>query len=124
MADVGWWDRHAELWDELVPRSGRAPTLQGELIRATGRLSDEAFRNGNANWGPMHDGFLDLCVAVLTGDETLTAEQRESVVRADELIRASIAAPDLSGHGSPLYLLSEMAVLWVDANPEPRPPPD
>ena len=38
------------LWDALVPLSGQAETIQGELVRAIGRLGSEYSRNGNANW--------------------------------------------------------------------------
>jgi hypothetical protein len=37
------------LSDTLVPHSGRAKTLNGELIRAIGRLGHEYFNNGNMN---------------------------------------------------------------------------
>jgi hypothetical protein len=50
-----WMERHAELWERLVPRSGQADTVQGELIRVTGRLTDEAHRNGNTNWDDGHE---------------------------------------------------------------------
>jgi hypothetical protein len=49
--------RYAEywrLWDDLVPESGQADTVQGELVRAIGRLAGELSRNGNMNWD---DGF-------------------------------------------------------------------
>ena len=45
----------AALWEGLVPRSGQADTVQGELVRAIGRLASELSRNGNINWD---DGFL------------------------------------------------------------------
>lgn len=38
------------MWQKLVPRSGQATTVQGELIRAIEKLRDEAQRNGNANF--------------------------------------------------------------------------
>jgi hypothetical protein len=38
------------LWDALVPPSGQAATVQGELIRCIIRLGSESYRNGNANW--------------------------------------------------------------------------
>src|SRR3954470_15427701 len=45
------WKREQErLWDALVPPTGHATTLQGELIRLAGKLTDEAYRNGNENW--------------------------------------------------------------------------
>jgi len=41
---------HSKLWDELVPENGDAPSVQGEMIRALGRISSEMFRNANNNW--------------------------------------------------------------------------
>ena len=43
-------NEYDELWEKLVPPSGQAATLQGELVRVIGRLTDEAYRNGNINW--------------------------------------------------------------------------
>jgi hypothetical protein len=43
-------DEAAEIWQALVPKSGQADTVQGELLRAIEKLRDEARRNGNANW--------------------------------------------------------------------------
>jgi hypothetical protein len=39
------------MWRTLVPPSGQAATVQGELLRAIERLADEAQRNGNINFG-------------------------------------------------------------------------
>jgi ankyrin repeat protein len=49
-ASKSWQEEFDRLWDELVPSSGQADTVQCELVRAIGRLSDEAYRNGNGNW--------------------------------------------------------------------------
>lgn len=43
-------DSFAELWEYLVPPSGRAKTAQGEAIRLAGRIEDELMRNGGLNW--------------------------------------------------------------------------
>jgi len=43
-------ERHKALWELLVPSSGAGATVQCEAIRVTGRISDEMFRNGGANW--------------------------------------------------------------------------
>lgn len=45
------------LWQNYVPQSGQAETIQGELIRAIEKLRDEAQRNGNINWD---SGYLIL----------------------------------------------------------------
>jgi hypothetical protein len=46
---VRWEERYQELWKLLVPSSGAAATAQGEVIRISGRISDELERNGGAN---------------------------------------------------------------------------
>jgi hypothetical protein len=38
------------LWDALVPPSGECVSVQGELVRANGRLQNEHFRNGMCNY--------------------------------------------------------------------------
>jgi len=42
---------NSDLWKELVPAEGSANTVQGELVRAIGRLQSENFKNGMMNWG-------------------------------------------------------------------------
>jgi len=36
-----WQEQHAELWELLVPARGPAQTVQGEVIRISGRIADE-----------------------------------------------------------------------------------
>jgi hypothetical protein len=48
--DINWKAEHSELWARLVPGSGQAKTLQGELIRIAGKLTNQAYRNGNRDW--------------------------------------------------------------------------
>ncbi len=43
-----------EIWKNLVPKSGEADSVQGELLRAIEKLRDEAQRNGNGNYNAMH----------------------------------------------------------------------
>ena len=45
-----WQDQHAELWDLLVPGQGHAATVQGEVIRISGRIARELDGNGGVNW--------------------------------------------------------------------------
>ena len=44
----------------LVPAEGAASTLQGELIRAVDKLWYEGQDNGNVNWGPDFEYFVDM----------------------------------------------------------------
>jgi hypothetical protein len=118
---VKWWEEHPRLWDELVPRSGQAATVQGELIRCTGKLADEAYRNGNTNWGPGFERMTRFVGRSLDDPQTFTDDQRSAIRKAIARIIEDSASPDVSGHGSPHYLLSEMAVRWCLAHPDPIP---
>jgi hypothetical protein len=112
-----WMKRHEELWGRLVPNSGQADTVQGELIRVTSRLTDEAHRNGNMNWDDGHELWCDFLEATLLDGDSFSEAELARI--ADALERArDFEHPDTSGHGGPLYLLSEMAVRWCDARTE------
>jgi hypothetical protein len=43
MPEYKWWEEHQRLWGELVPSNGQADTVQGELVRCMGKLTDEAY---------------------------------------------------------------------------------
>jgi hypothetical protein len=43
-----------QIWSNLVPATGPATTLQGELLRSVERLRDEAQQNANANYRKDH----------------------------------------------------------------------
>jgi hypothetical protein len=45
-----YFEEAREIWQNFVPKSGQADTVQGELLRAVEKLRDEARRNGNLNW--------------------------------------------------------------------------
>lgn len=121
MAESKWWEEQPRLWNELVPRSGQAATVQGELIRCTGKLADEAYRNGNTNWGPGFERMVRFVGDSLDDPDTFTPEERERLQRAITLIIRDHRNPDVSGHGSPHYLLTELAVRWCLAHPDPIP---
>jgi hypothetical protein len=57
-------DKNSDLWKELVPAEGNANSVQGELVRAIGRLQTENFRNEMTNWG---DGSLECSSGLVTG---------------------------------------------------------
>jgi hypothetical protein len=42
--------QHQELWRLLVPSMCHAATIQGEVIRISGRIAYELEDNGGANW--------------------------------------------------------------------------
>ena len=50
VSEGNWWKCHEELWKKLVPPRGQAGTVQGEVIRCSGKLARELMDNGAMNW--------------------------------------------------------------------------
>ncbi len=116
-----WKSEHERLWAMLVPKQGQADTLQGELIRIAGKLTDEAYRNGNMNWDSDCERMWRFVARHLDDPETFTPEEREEIRNLVEAIIDNKDCPDLSGEGSTYYIFSEKVVDWCMAHPEPIP---
>lgn len=105
-------DQHDALWQALVPSSGAAKTVQGEVIRIAGRITDEVERNGGVNWdadySKMGQAFLDH---IATGAPLPDPDRAHAAV----LIRE---ARTRDGAGAELC---DLAVRWVALNPTPMP---
>lgn len=115
VSDGDWKKQYAVLWDALIPSKGAAKTVQGEVIRITGRVRDEIYRNGGGNWDSGYKKMLDaLLVHFASGislDETLLNEAA-SIIRE---VRQT-------GYGDEgLSRLCELAVQWVVSNQNPMP---
>jgi hypothetical protein len=112
-----WKDQHQELWELLVPSSGAARTVQGEVVRISGRIQDELERNGRINWDRgyirMADAFLVHIASGVPLAESLLNEAGEIVA-------------ELKRRNGDTDRLCELAVNWVALNPTPLklPPPD
>jgi len=120
MQTKSWQAEFKRLWTELVPPEGQAATVQGELIRAVGRLSDEAYRNGNLNFGRSHRILCEfLRVNLKHSDVFSTTEIEEIDQWIDRILDAK--NPDLSGSTSCYCRLTEKAVKWCQSNPDPIP---
>jgi hypothetical protein len=117
-----WWEVHERLWDELVPPSGQAPTVQGELVRCVGKLTDEAYRNGNINWAPGsgHELMLNFIEVTLLADQTFEPDRQAGIRQDIEQIR-DYKHPNVGGHGTCYYNLTETVVDWCMQHPEPKP---
>ena len=114
-----WKKEQSRLWKELVPRDGQADTLQGELVRIAGKLTDQAYRNGNMNWDSEHERMWRF-IAEKIGNDPIFAPKEQGLIREkiEEIIRDE-ACPDLSGDGSPYYIICEKVIDWCMAHPEP-----
>ncbi|MCY1055639.1 ankyrin repeat domain-containing protein [Nannocystis sp. SCPEA4] len=107
-----WQARHAELWDLLVPSSGACRTVQGEVIRIAGRISDEIHRNGGANWDADYRAMLQA-LAVHASSHAALDDADQTALRA--------AIGQLPQDAEATRDLARLAVAWVDRNPTPLP---
>jgi hypothetical protein len=128
MSDYKWWEEHDRIWGELMSSRGQAPTVQGELVRCIGRLTDEAYRNGNQNWttGSGHDRMLVYIERTLLGDNAFD-EERQVAIRSDIAEISDFEHPNVGGHGTCYYNLTEAVVDWCMQHPVPiprKPDPD
>ncbi|HEX4847662.1 MAG TPA: ankyrin repeat domain-containing protein [Novosphingobium sp.] len=104
-----WQDQHQALWELLVPSSGAAATVQGEVIRLSGRIDYEIAVNGGANWDEGYRKMADaLLIHLASGTPLSEAEQAEAATA----VRNVRTKDDAS-------LLCELAVAWVTRNPQP-----
>ena len=117
MAVKTWRSEFKRLWAELVPPRGQAQTVQGELVRAAGRLSDEAYRNGNINFGKNHKMLCEFIRRNLEDPEVFSCAEIKEIDRCiDEILDAE--HPDIRGAESCHYRLAEKVVKWCELKPD------
>ena len=67
------------VWDHLIPESGQALTVQGELFRAIQKLRWEAQENGNINWDDCFVKLIDFLHENLVEKSELSKEIKSSI---------------------------------------------
>lgn len=114
---AGWERQFEELWALLVPSSGAAETVQGEVIRITGRIRDEWLRNGGTNWDADYKKMADAFLAHICSGAAISGDERAEAV--------SLIADVKKGTGD-MDRLCALGVRWVALNPLPTklPAPD
>jgi hypothetical protein len=66
----------SELWADLVPAQGQATSVQGEILRAVGRLAGEDRRNGCVNWDKYYEELVEFLRTCLPSERVFNAAQR------------------------------------------------
>ncbi|MGH6617590.1 ankyrin repeat domain-containing protein [Sphingomonas sp.] len=114
---VRWEDRFQELWELLIPSNGAAGTVQGEVIRISGKIRRELDGNGGGNWDAH---FRKMADAFLAHVGTGTA------LSDTELADARAIVAEIKRRNGDTNRMCELAVNWVALNPAPMklPPPD
>ena len=69
----------AELWEDLVPERGQASSMQGEILRAVGRLAGEDRRNGCVNWDSYYDELVEFLRTSLPNERVFARAVREDL---------------------------------------------
>ena len=108
----GWQAQHNELWGLLIPSKGHAKTVQGEVVRITGKVAYEILDNGGINWdNQLRQMLKSLNHYFSLGTPLHPAARQEARALTKEL-------HDGNGGDEPVRLC-ELAVHWVLSNPNP-----
>jgi hypothetical protein len=105
-----WQTQHQELWTLLVPSQGPAATVQGEVIRISGRIADELERNGGVNWDADYKKMSDAFLEHVQGGKPLSPPDLAEAV-------AIVAA--VKRRTGDTARMAQLAVKWVMQNPDP-----
>ena len=109
-----WEEQYEELWTFLIPSSGAAKTVQGEVIRIPGRVRDELDRNGGANWDRDYRKMLQTLPQYLSLGNPLSDQELEE----SKQVIARIHSKESDDEAS-LDRLCQLAIAWIKQNPEP-----
>lgn len=114
VTDESWEKQYEALWQLLVPSSGAAQTVQGEVVRITGRIRDELHRNGGANWDRNYRKMLDALFVYFASGIPLSEHELNETKKLTSSIHAKGDDDEQITDR-----LCELAVLWVLKNPNP-----
>lgn len=103
-----------QLWDFLVLPIGQCSTVQGEVIRITGRIAGEIYRNGGMNWKADYQKMLNALINYFKMGHSLSDERLQQA----EYLKAKVYQGNPNSYDEAVEL-SNLAVLWVKANPNP-----
>lgn len=107
------WDKQfEELWELLIPGSGHASTVQGEVIRIAGKIRREIYHNGACNWNRDFKKLPQAMPAYFAMGNTFKEKDLEKAVALAKSISANSDDDDLN-------MLCKYAVEWVLLNPNP-----
>ena len=111
LAGDTWEERYEQAWTLLVPSSGSAITVQGEVVRIAGRVNDELLRNAMGNWNKEYHKMLTAISGYLQQENSLSESELAEV--------ADIQKHILEDDGTGSQRLCELATAWVVQNPKP-----
>lgn len=117
VGDGEWFAQHEELWKLLVPGTGTATTTQGEAIRLSGKIAREILDNGSINWGQNFGIILQALPEYYSqGNPLPEGALADAHAIARDGKRGALSQDQV-------YRLEQLAVEWVQRNPDPIPLP-
>ena len=114
LVEGSWEEQYEELWSFLIPSSGPAQTVQGEVIRIPGRVRDELDRNGGVNWDRDYRKMLQAMPQCLSLGTPLLDQELEEIKQ----VIAQIHSKENDDEAS-LDRLCQLALVWIKQNPNP-----
>jgi len=111
------YDKTAKVvWQKLVPSSGQASSIQGELLRALEKLRDEAQRNGNVNFNNnCHRILVNFLKLYLLDKKVFTKEQ----INNNKIDLREISKKTMPYTDDDVYdRLTKSVIDWYINNPE------
>lgn len=122
--DVARW-----IWKTLVPKSGQAPFVQAEILRAIEKLRWEAQNNGNINWDDRFEMLVNYVEGKLGSQPCFDVATKELIrddlnrLRGFTPVNDAEDAADLAAHGpyvnDDLYdRLTEQLIVYCRNHPQ------
>ena len=115
-----WQQALHRLGKQLVPPSGEADTLQGELVRCIANLRSEARRNGWMNWDVRHEEAIETLRRFLPEPEVFSEVLRREIHKSLDSVRN--AGEHGADKGEMAYeeldFLAEQIVEWCNRSEE------
>ena len=105
-----WKEQNQELYEMLIPSSGCASTVQGEVIRIANRIDDEMMRNGGGNWDDEYKKMSKAFVELIGMGKSLG---EDDIDKARQCIKSYSSLYDGT------TILIKLAVKWVGYNEMP-----
>lgn len=114
--ELNYFEKAKFIWKTFVPRSGQADTVQGEMLRASEKLRDEAQRNGNINFNENCHSLLIAYLRKYLSDPRLFYDTLIDQINTDLDRLSESNHPYLEDD---IYdRINDRIVDWFDKNPE------
>ncbi|REK52742.1 MAG: hypothetical protein DWQ49_12555 [Bacteroidetes bacterium] len=109
------FEKATQIWQNEVPKSGQASTVQGEMLRCIEKVRDEAQRNGNANRDGEHLKLLDYIETTLLDEYRLS--EHDKIKEKIDFLRNPDNLWETDETDEPYDYLTEKIMEWHTFNP-------